>query len=285
MKHFICSKDLDCELLMQVSLDEYKILKRFYKDFEKFSILFDFFNNFSVSKNDLEVYLIEMEASSEINFSDTFSRCKYLLINNIVSGRQLMDNTRSFSSQIGRTQFETIVNLYETKNEIKMMKYLRDFSNHYSLPIDDIKMTTYITKTQNKQQISLVVSKKTLEKNKKTLSKNKEYLLTVSEEYIDIISYFSRWSELLDLFFKELLIEFCKLIPKYESELILKYFDKPISKNSKTYFPNAITKNNPILNNVFELNGKKYSAGYSTIELFRFDRRVLDKIIEELKKG
>ena len=85
---------------------------------------------------------------------------------------------------------------FEKREEFKMMKLLRDFGQHFSIPINDLSVSTnFSTNTQN---IDIFTSKIELEKNKETNPENKKFIKTIKSDKVALMSYFYSWSSSID---------------------------------------------------------------------------------------
>ncbi|VHF77045.1 Uncharacterised protein [Streptococcus pyogenes] len=150
-------------LIHRITQQEYSTLKRFNDDFIKFSNVVDCYNNFLRSRLMIEEYVSVVETHSG-DMEKIYSELKFLMLTNILLGRLFFDNCKSFTLQLKLMELKEQIKKYEQNNEIKVLKILRDFGQHFSIPVDNLQLQTDLIR--EKTSVEIYVSKSELERNK-----------------------------------------------------------------------------------------------------------------------
>lgn len=270
-------------LIHRITQQEYSTLKRFNDDFIKFSNVVDCYNNFLRSRLMIEEYVSVVETHSG-DMEKIYSELKFLMLTNILLGRLFFDNCKSFTLQLKLMELKEQIEKYEQNREIKVLKILRDFGQHFSIPVDNLQLQTDLNR--DKTSVEIYVSKSELERNKGANKQNDKFISKMNEGEIALLDSFKKWSLVIDQVFLELKRVFYQQIPLEIKNLLEKYFE-PVIMNSGIYRPDFISievldKSNISLpdrsNETFNI--------YRNIEFTRYSRNALEEILvsDENKK-
>ncbi|HGH8995148.1 TPA: hypothetical protein ACNZD0_001238 [Streptococcus pyogenes] len=111
----------------------------------------------------IEEYVSVVETHSG-DMEKIYSELKFLMLTNILLGRLFFDNCKSFTLQLKLMELKEQIKKYEQNNEIKVLKILRDFGQHFSIPVDNLQLQTDLIR--EKTSVEIYVSKSELERNK-----------------------------------------------------------------------------------------------------------------------
>lgn len=260
-----------------ISMEDFNILKEFHKDFLHFSKIYEAFNNSNLSYKNLFEFVDNDVSDENLSLKKDSSKIKYLTLSAIIFSRLLIDNLKHFSKELKNKKMEGIIYEFEKKNEYKMMKVLRNYTSHNSIPIDDISLTTSFS--ENKNNYDVIIYTSTLIKNKGKNSNDNKYLSTLKEDKICLVKYFKNLVNLNTKLFSEIQKEFSNNINSLIKNKFIEYFKKryEINKNFIEIIPDALS--------IEEYVGKfeKYNY-YNPIEQIYFDRQVVDYLLNEFKK-
>ena len=220
-------------LIHRITQQEYSTLKRFNDDFIKFSNVVDCYNNFLRSRLMIEEYVSVVETYSG-DMEKIYSELKFLMLTNILLGRLFFDNCKSFTLQLKLMELKEQIKKYEQNNEIKVLKILRDFGQHFSIPVDNLQLQTDIIR--DKTSVEIYVSKSELERNKGANKQNDKFISKMIEGEIALLDSFKKWSLVIDQVFLKLKRVFYQQIPLEIKNLLEKYFE-PVIMNSGIYRP------------------------------------------------
>lgn len=270
-------------LIHRITQQEYSTLKRFNDDFIKFSNVVDCYNNFLRSRLMIEEYVSVVETHSG-DMEKIYSELKFLMLTNILLGRLFFDNCKSFTLQLKLMELNEQIKKHEQNKEIKVLKILRDFGQHFSIPVDNLQLQTDLNR--DKTSVEIYVSKSELERNKGANKQNDKFISKMNEGEIALLDSFKKWSLVIDQVFLELKRVFYQQIPLEIKNLLEKYFE-PVIMNSGIYRPDFISievldKSNISLpdrpNETFNI--------YRNIEFTRYSRNALEEILvsDENKK-
>ena len=224
-------------LIHRITQQEYSTLKRFNDDFIKFSNVVDCYNNFLRSRLMIEEYVSVVETHSG-DMEKIYSELKFLMLTNILLGRLFFDNCKSFTLQLKLMELNEQIKKYEQNKEIKVLKILRDFGQHFSIPVDNLQLQTDIIR--DKTSVEIYVSKSELERNKGANKQNDTFISEMIEGEIALLDSFKKWSLVIDQVFLKLKRVFYQQIPLEIKNLLEKYFE-PVIMNSGIYRPDFIS--------------------------------------------
>lgn len=270
-------------LIHRITQQEYSTLKRFNDDFIKFSNVMDCYNNFLRSRLMIEEYVSVVETHSG-DMEKIYSELKFLMLTNILLGRLFFDNCKSFTLQLKLMELKEQIKKYEQNKEIKVLKILRDFGQHFSIPVDNLQLQTDLIR--DKTSVEIYVSKSELERNKGANKQNDKFISKMIEGEIALIDSFKKWSLVIDQVFLKLKRVFYQQIPLEIKNLLEKYFE-PVIMNSGIYRPDFISIE--VLDQSYislpDRPNEKFNT-YRNIEFTRYNRNALDELLvsDENKK-
>ena len=94
--------DCDYNLLKQINEMEFENFKKYKKDLDKFSNLFDCYQNYSESEIVVKQYIENIDEYGTRNLNNVYRACKYIFMQNIMFGRIMIDNAKSYCNQLDR---------------------------------------------------------------------------------------------------------------------------------------------------------------------------------------
>lgn len=270
-------------LIHRITQQEYSTLKRFNDDFFKFSNVVDCYNNFLRSRLMIEEYVSVVETHSG-DMEKIYSELKFLMLTNILLGRLFFDNCKSFTLQLKLMELNEQIKKYEQNKEIKVLKILRDFGQHFSIPVDNLQLQTDIIR--DKTSVEIYVSKSELERNKGANKQNDTFISEMIEGEIALLDSFKKWSLVIDQVFLKLKRVFYQQIPLEIKNLLEKYFE-PVIMNSGIYRPDFISIEVLDQSNISlpDRPNETFNT-YRNIEFTRYSRNALEELLvsDENKK-
>ena len=256
--------DCDYNLLKQINEREFEDFKSYKKDLDKFSNLFDCYQNYRESKKFVKHYIENVDEYGTQNLNNVFRTCKYIFMQNIMFGRILIDNAKSYCNQLNRIELKRKILKLEDSDEFKMLKLLRDYGQHFSLPFSNV-MIEYNFLDERTSKIEPLISVDEMRRNKSKNKQNKIFLQNIQDNEISIINYFEQWSIKLD----ELYV------------LIKQDFSSFTSKNTNNFIKNSILCFNANSNNYVPIGLsktiflEKNNVQFETVEFIPFDEMAL----------
>ncbi|MFP7776731.1 hypothetical protein [Streptococcus dysgalactiae] len=170
----------------------------------------------------IEEYVSVVETHSG-DMEKIYSELKFLMLTNILLGRLFFDNCKSFTLQLKLMELNEQIKKYEQNKEIKVLKILRDFGQHFSIPVDNLQLQTDIIR--DKTSVEIYVSKSELERNKGANKQNDTFISEMIEGEIALLDSFKKWSLVIDQVFLKLKRVFYQQIPLEIKNLLEKYFE------------------------------------------------------------
>lgn len=277
-KYFVSDK-LNKKLIKIITKSEYEILKSFHPAFKKFENVFDCYFNFGLSKTRLEDFVNYTYKERELDLETIYSESRFLFLTNILMGRLFIDNLKSFANQLNVANLKKVIKNFEKLDEIKMMKLLRDFGQHYSLPFSNLKRS--ISFTANTDSIELLISKSELNRNSGKNLRNDKFLASINQEEISVSEYFNKWCISIESLFLSAINEFLNITPKSVIDL-LSFLFLPVfipDESNKVFYPNAISEEEMINENVPIPPTNQLGNLYSTIETFFFKHEIVQLLL------
>lgn len=277
MQYFIADKNNPDYLLKELNKNEFDNLKCYHSAFLKFSNIYGCYKNFKVSEQKLKDFLENQKFENSLD--NLFYEMRYLFSANILLGRIFIDNVKSFVRQLNLKGLNTDIKSYEKRDELRMMKLLRDYSQHFSSPFDNLKQE--VSFTEDTCRLEIYTSKKELSRNKNKNQRNDIFLNSLKNDVIPLTDYFYRWCETLDEIIEKCKLHFLNFTSPQLKILISQYF------SIKNYNNGKVTLNYPSYIKKVK-NGIKTSFGFiahdQTDENYRFDRDTLEYLFENLSK-
>lgn len=253
----------DHNFLKRINEIEFKDFKIYKEDLEKFSNIFDCYQNYKRSEITVRNYIENIDKYGTCNLNEVYRNCKYIFMQNIIFGRILIDNVKSYCNQLNRLELKKKVRKFESLDELRMLKLLRDFGQHFSLPFSDLKMKTCLS--DETTTIEPLISVGELRRNEHSNKQNKMFLKTITDKEVSILNYFRKWSIKLD----ELYIFIKQDFSLFTSSKMNRFIKNNIAcfdGNTNGYIPIGLSQAELI----DQTNGL-----YRTIEFISFDEMVL----------
>ena len=166
----------DHNFLNQISEIEFETFKNYKNDLWKFTNLFDCYQNYKQSEIVVREYLDTIDDHQTDNLNEVYRKCKYIFMQNIMFGRIFIDNAKSYCKQLNRCELERKISEFELLDEVKMLKLLRDFGQHFSLPFSNLKIE-YSLSDEKTTKVEPLISIEALQ-----------------EVEVSISSYYEKWS-------------------------------------------------------------------------------------------
>ena len=211
----------------------------------------------------IEDYIRTIDAHDNQNLNDIYRNCKYLFMQNIMFGRVFIDNIKSYCKQLDRFDLKREISIFESLDDFKMLKLLRDFAQHFSLPFSNLK-THYSPMQEKTIGIEPFISTYELNQNKNGNKQNKEYLKTLKEDEISVVMYFEKWSDAIDELFLKVKDDFLLLTDSQMKQFIVSNILCFIGVND--FIPVGLAKAKQLNNHI---------GMYQTEEFLPFDELVL----------
>lgn len=224
----------------------------------------------------IEEYVSVVETYSG-DMEKIYSELKFLMLTNILLGRLFFDNCKSFTLQLKLMELKEQIKKYEQNNEIKVLKILRDFGQHFSIPVDNLQLQTDLIR--DKTSVEIYVSKSELERNKGANKQNDKFISKMIEGEIALLDSFKKWSLVIDQVFLKLKRVFYQQIPLEIKNLLEKYFE-PVIMNSGIYRPDFISIEVLDQSNISlpDRPNETFNT-YRNIEFTRYSRNALEELL------
>ncbi|WP_049522788.1 hypothetical protein [Streptococcus parasanguinis] len=256
--------DCDYNLLKQINEMEFENFKKYKKDLDKFSNLFDCYQNYSESEIVVKQYIENIDEYGTRNLNNVYRACKYIFMQNIMFGRIMIDNAKSYCNQLDRFELKRRILEFEESDEFKMLKLLRDFGQHFSLPFDNVRIE-YNSSDERTRKVEPLISVNELKRNKSGNKQNKVFLQSIQDNEISIMNYLEKWSIKLDELYVLIKRDFSSFTSKDTSHFI-KNSILCFIENSNGYIPVGLSKMKVLAQN---------SGQFQTIEFVPFDEIAL----------
>ena len=247
----------DRNFLLKINENEFQDFKEYNISFKKYTNIFDCYRNYKKSEELIKEYIENIDDNDTQKLNDIYRDCKYLFMQNIMFGRIFIDN------QENRCDLKKEVLNFEKLDEIKMLKLLRDYGQHFSLPFSNLR-TSYSPSQEKTTGIEPLISVSELRKNVTSNTQNKMYLKSLNEGEISIVDYFLNLSKSIDELLLKVKTDFLLLtdlnIKQFVLSKILCFIDM------EDYIPVGLAKAEEVKNHI---------GIYQQIEFISFDELVL----------
>lgn len=253
----------DRYFLIKIEKQQYEDFKKYNVQLKKYTNIFDCYQNYKNSEAMIENYIRTIDDRDNRNLNDIYRNCKYLFVQNIIFGRVFIDNIKSYCKQLDRFDLKREISNFERLDEFKMLKLLRDYAQHFSLPFSNLR-THYSPMQEKTTGIEPLISTYELNQNKNGNKQNTEYLKTLKEEEISIVTYFEKWSYVIDKLFLKVKDDFLLLTDSQMKQFIVSTILCFIGVND--FIPVGLAK-------AKQLNS--HGGMYQTEEFIPFDELVL----------
>ena len=253
----------DRNFLLKIDENEFQDFKEYNISLKKYTNIFDCYRNYKKSEELIKEFIENIDDYDTNKLNDIYRDCKYLFMQNIMFGRIFIDNIKSYCKQENRFDLKKEVLNFEKLDEIKMLKLLRDYGQHFSLPFSNLR-TSYSPSQEKTTGIEPLISVSELRKNVTSNTQNKMYLKSLNEGEISIVDYFKNWSKSIDELLLKVKTDFLLLtdlnIKQFVLSKILCFIDM------EDYIPVGLAKAEEVKNHI---------GIYQQIEFISFDELVL----------
>lgn len=223
-------------VLKELTYEEYKTCKKFFK---KYKLLENLLNSLLCSNDAVREYreLIKQAEAEKLNAN--INKIHKLGIFHVTSMvlmlRLFIDNAKSYRKRIGYKESAQAINHIEQIDEIKLLKALRNYAQHFSIPISNTKIRFSLDEDKSKLDFTI---------KKDELLQNKEY-----QSNIDIINKYAKdevyFNELVDIWEEENKKLFMSLLKDFATNIdfkmkdIFKKYIGVVEINGEIYNTNA----------------------------------------------
>ncbi|HFD5495178.1 hypothetical protein [Streptococcus pyogenes] len=253
----------DRNFLIKIEKQQYEDFKKYNTHLKKYTNIFDCYQNYKNSKAMIEDYIRTIDGCDNRNLNEIYRNCKYLFVQNIMFGRMFIDNIKSYCKQLNRFELKREISNFESLDEFKMLKLLRDYAQHFSLPFSNLR-THYSPMEEKTTGIEPLISTYELNQNKNGNKQNTKYLKTIDEDEISIVVHFEKWSETIDKLFLKVKNDFLLLTDSHMKQFIVSNILCFIGVSD--FIPVGLAKATQLNNHV---------GMYQTKEFIPFDELVL----------
>lgn len=224
-------------VIEKITEEEYGLLKVFNEDFQKYANIYDCCFNVMKSLGELNTFNETAKYDNKIPLNVLYAEYKYLIYKYILFTRQLVDNMKSFGIQIKNESIKKLIENYEKKDESQFLKVLRDFGQHFSLPITDFSKKIDIVSGET--TCVLIIKKSHLKKNKGKNRKNDKYISEMEQD-VNALQYLIEWEKNILNLFNLVTKEFCLSRDKNTIKILREYFQS--FKDGEYFFgPDSIS--------------------------------------------
>ena len=279
MQYFIADKSHSDYLLRELNKDDFDSLKNYHLDFLKFSNVYGCYKNFKVSEQKLKDFLENQKFESSLD--TLFYEMRYLFSANILFGRIFVDNVKSFVEQLKFNDLKKEIKIYEKRDELRMMKLLRDYSQHFSSPFDDLEQV--VSFTENTCRLEIYTSKKELSRNKYNNHRSDVYLDSLKDSIIPLTGYFHKWCIVLDEIIekcKQYFLKFTTLQVKIIISQNFSAINYIVNGKLERFYPSYVKK----VKNGSVRTPSGHILHNNINENYRFDRDTLEYLFENLSE-
>lgn len=260
-----------------ISKEKFDILKEFHKNFLLINNSCENFNNSLFASQNLMKFINVEDYDKKLSLKTDAPMIKYLTLSTILFSRIFIDNLRHLSRQIKSNEMEVIINEYDEKDEYKMMRALRNYSSHQSIPIYDLSFNGSFSKKESYYDI--IINKKELLKSQDINSRDKKYFQNLQEEKINLKTYFEELETLNEKLFVKILEEFSNNINSTDRSTFIECFDKRYEITSE------FIEIRPNILSIEKYQGSfgKYNT-YKSVEHYYFDRKTVEYLLNKFKQ-
>lgn len=221
-KYFIVN---DCrDLIKEITKEQYNNYEIFNKKIEEYSNIFDCFINLKRSEAAIKNYLKEISKNEQKTVYEIYSDCKFIFLINIMFGRILIDNIKAYCKKINSKGLIKYIYKVEKKDEIRMLKVLRNFGQHYALPFSNLKIEK--DEINDMTTIDFLINLKIIKNCSNLNGADKNYVYKLKEEEISISTYYKMWMTCLNEVFIKIKKEFSDRNAKLINPLLLDLFSE-----------------------------------------------------------
>lgn len=221
--------------LKQCEFESYKQFVKKYKWFENVFFSFELANKSVKQFKDFEKHINSKENKYDINEIHTTGL--YHITSLVLFLRLFIVNSKSYSTKVS-SECKLFIKKTEKNPSIKILKALRDYSQHYHLPVEnthrvyDIFNETMTTK--------FIITKSDLLKNKEN-KRNLAIIEQYPDDEINIGEKIDEWFQSITLLMENILEEFTSNISEETKNILRNKFGWIQSKDKK-YFLNSVVE-------------------------------------------
>lgn len=223
MKRYFIVNDYR-DLIKEITKEKYANYKIFNKKIEEYSNIFDCFINLKRSETVIDNYLKDISKNKQKTINEIYTDCKFIFLINIMFGRILIDNIKAYCKKIKRRELIKYIYKVEKKDEIKMLKVLRNFGQHYALPFSNLKIEEDLI--NDKTTIDFLINLKIIKNSSNLNRADKNYIYNLRDEEISISTYYKMWMTCLNEVFIKIKKDFSDRNAKLINPLLLDLFSE-----------------------------------------------------------
>lgn len=234
-KYYVIDKDKRY-ILKEITPKEYSIFKQYHK---KYKLLESLFYSFSCGNDAVNDYRKLIKAIQEDKYSTDINKAHnigvYKITSMVLLLRIFRDNAKSYAKRVKSVKTHSEIDKTDNIYEIKILKALRDYAQHYSIPVTNTRMVFNVLKEE--MQVHFEIKKEELLENKDN-RKNIEVITDYDKDKIN-------FNELINIWEKENQNLFVVILEDFVKNLhfnVKKAYNEHISiyeKDGEEYFPNA----------------------------------------------
>ena len=226
--------------LKDISKESYQVAEQFYEQYKLFESVIGAYKNCKFALRDYTLFYENITSNNtNIDLNIIHDEGVYLLTSNIILLRVFIDNVKKYISLSNlrsiKDPFYRIINT----EQMKIIKVLRDYSAHFSLPIESTVRRFDLIK--EKTSYNFYISKDKLLKNNENKS-NTHVIKGYKNDKIYVNDLISKNCNNIDQIEQIIVEEFTKHLSEEIIEFLKKHISFYISDDNKSYFPNAFVK-------------------------------------------
>lgn len=223
-------------VLNELTREEYNTCEKFYKKYKFFE---DLYHSFLCGNDAVREYrhLIKRIENQEVK-TDIHTAHKlgiFHVTSMILMLRLFTDNAKSYRKRIGLIESAQTIYQSEQIDEIKLLTALRNYAQHYAIPITNTKLTYDLLEESSK--VDFIIKKDELLQNKE-VSSNVEIIKKFAEEEVHFNELVDIWEERNKDLFMSLLSDFTNNIEFKMKKIFKKHMGTYVSEGEK-YSTNA----------------------------------------------
>jgi hypothetical protein len=221
-RYFIVNENRD--LIKEIKEEEYENYKIVNSKLQDYSNVFDCFMNFKKSQENINNYLKLISEKEDRSINEMYTDCKFIFLINIMLGRIFIDNVKAYCKKSRKIELRKYITKMEQRDELKMLKLLRNFGQHHSLPFNNFRITKDLIKEEC--YIDLLIDAKIIKNNFYLNDSDKEYIHKFKNKEISIVAYNKIWTSSLNLIFKRIRDNYFNDDNNLEKQLLFNLFSE-----------------------------------------------------------
>lgn len=236
MVDYVLADKTHMMVIKTITKEEYNVCRDFFLSYKLYeNIQYSYLCAHDALK-DFKDYVSYLEATEDgFDIRTVHKRGIYLITNLVLFFRLFVDNTKNYNKRFKTEEGKKYVHELEKNYNMKLLKALRDYAQHFSLPVTDTHIDIDIVKET--KTINFTINKYELLKNTQN-SKNVQTIKAYTDNEIIFNNLVDKWEDTLEKLFLFIIEDFVKKIPKNMKKIILENFGT-YKENGKTYNINS----------------------------------------------